>query len=38
VNGQYEDTVYTGAMKIVSTIVTGFALTANEIFEFGQVK
>ncbi|MFZ4557164.1 MAG: Uma2 family endonuclease, partial [Pseudanabaena sp.] len=32
VNGQYEDTVYTGAMKIVSTIVTGFALTANEIF------
>ena len=38
VNGQYEDTVYTGAMKIVSTIVTGFALTANEIFDFGQVK
>jgi Uma2 family endonuclease len=38
VNGQYEDTVYTGAIQIVSTVVNGFALTADEILEFGQVK
>jgi Uma2 family endonuclease len=38
VNGQYEDRVYTGVMKIVSTVVNGFALTANEILDFGQVR
>jgi Uma2 family endonuclease len=38
VNGQYEDTVYTGAMKIMSTVVAGFALSANEVLDFGQVR
>jgi Uma2 family endonuclease len=38
VNGQYEDRVYTGEMKIVSTVVNGFALTANEVLDFGQVR
>ena len=38
VNGQYEDTVYTGAMQIVSTVVTSFTLTADEILDFGQIK
>ncbi len=38
VNGQYEDRVYTGAMKIVSTVVDGFVLSANEVLDFGQVR
>jgi|688.fasta_scaffold356171_2 Uma2 family endonuclease len=38
VNGQYEDTVYTCAMKIMSTVVTGFALSAIEVLDFGQVR
>ena len=38
VNGQYEDTVYTGAMKIVSTVVAGFVLSTDEVLGFGQVR
>ncbi len=38
VNGQYEDSVYTGVMQIVSTVVTSFTLTADEILDFGQIK
>ncbi|ELS33146.1 MULTISPECIES: Uma2 family endonuclease [Pseudanabaena] len=38
VNGQYEDIVYKGAMQIVSTVVAEFALTANEVLDFGQLK
>lgn len=38
VNGQYEDTVYTGAMKIVSTVVAGFVLSADEVLGFGQIR
>jgi Uma2 family endonuclease len=36
VNGQYEDTIYKGDMKITSTVVSGFVLTATEILAFEQ--
>lgn len=38
VNGQYEDKVYTKDVQVVSTVVAGFTLTANEILSFGQIK
>ena len=36
VNGQYEDTLYTDDMPLVSTIVFGFKLSAAQILAFGQ--
>ncbi len=36
VNGQYEDTVYRGDKPIESTIVTDFALSADQILALGQ--
>jgi Uma2 family endonuclease len=36
VNGQYEDTVYTGDTPIKSTVVPGFDLSAASILAFGQ--
>jgi Uma2 family endonuclease len=36
VDGQYEDTVATGDNPIQSCVVESFALTANQIFNFGQ--
>jgi len=36
VNGQYEDTVYTGNTPIKSTIVPSFDLSATQILAFGQ--
>ncbi|YAG04291.1 Uma2 family endonuclease [Nostoc sp. DSM 114167] len=36
VNGQYEDTIYTGNTPLASTIVPGFKLSAAQILAFGQ--
>jgi Uma2 family endonuclease len=36
VNGQYEDTVYTGDISIKSTVVPGFDLSTADIMAFGQ--
>jgi Uma2 family endonuclease len=36
VNGQYEDTVYTGDTPIKSTVISGFDLSAAQILAFGQ--
>jgi Uma2 family endonuclease len=36
VNGQYEDTVYTGDTPIQSTVISGFDLSAAQILAFGQ--
>lgn len=36
VNGQYEDTVYTGNTPIQSTVVPSFDLSATQILAFGQ--
>ena len=36
VNGQYEDTVYTGDTPIQSTIALGSPLSASQIMAFGQ--
>lgn len=36
VNGQYEDTVYTGDTPIKSTVVPGFDLSAAQVLAFGQ--
>jgi Uma2 family endonuclease len=36
VNGQYEDTVYTGDTPIKSTVVPGFDLSAANVLAFGQ--
>jgi Uma2 family endonuclease len=36
VNGQYEDTIYIGDTKIISTVVNGFDLTVDDILAFGQ--
>ena len=36
VNGQYEDTVYTGETQLKSTIVSEFNLSVVQILEFGQ--
>ncbi|MEH2233986.1 MAG: Uma2 family endonuclease [Nostoc sp.] len=36
VNGQYEDTIYTGDTPLASTIVPGFKLSAAQILAFGQ--
>lgn len=36
VDGQYEDKIYTGDMAISSTVVDGFALTAEQVLTFGQ--
>ena len=36
VNGQYEDTLYTGDTPLLSTIVPGFKLSAAQILAFGQ--
>ncbi|AFZ33002.1 protein of unknown function DUF820 [Gloeocapsa sp. PCC 7428] len=36
VNGQYEDTVYTGDTPIKSTVVPSFDLSATQILAFGQ--
>jgi Uma2 family endonuclease len=36
VNGQYDDTVYTGDTPIKSTVVSGFDLSAANILAFGK--
>ncbi len=36
VNGQYEDTLYTGNTPLASTIVPGFTLSAAQVLAFGQ--
>jgi len=36
VNGQYEDTLYTGDTPLASTIVPGFTLSAAQMLAFGQ--
>jgi Uma2 family endonuclease len=36
VDGQYEDKIFTGDMAILSTVVDGFALTAEQVLTFGQ--
>ncbi|MEH1787982.1 MAG: Uma2 family endonuclease [Nostoc sp.] len=36
VNGQYEDTIYTGDTPLASTIVPGLKLSAAQILAFGQ--
>ena len=36
VDGQYEDKIFTGDMAISSTVVDGFALTAEQVLTFGQ--
>jgi Uma2 family endonuclease len=36
VEGQYEDTIYTGDMAISSTVVNGFTLTVEQVLGFGQ--
>ncbi|MEH2175051.1 Uma2 family endonuclease [Nostoc sp.] len=36
VNGQYEDTIYTGDTPLASTIIPGFKLSAAQILGFGQ--
>ncbi|MDZ8134760.1 MAG: Uma2 family endonuclease [Nostoc sp. DedQUE04] len=36
VNGQYEDTIYTGDTPLVSAIVPDFKLSAAQILAFGQ--
>jgi Uma2 family endonuclease len=36
VNGQYEDTIYTGDSILVSTIVPNFSLNPNQILAFGN--
>jgi Uma2 family endonuclease len=36
VEGQYEDTIYNGDMAISSTVVNGFALTAEQVLGFGS--
>ncbi|MBC7971252.1 MAG: Uma2 family endonuclease [Verrucomicrobia bacterium] len=36
VNGQYEDTLYTGDTPLASTIVPGFTLSAAQVLAFGQ--
>ncbi|MEA5622876.1 Uma2 family endonuclease [Nostoc sp. UHCC 0251] len=36
VNGQYEDTIYTGDTPLTSTIIPGFKLSAAQILAFGQ--
>ncbi|MFN6531126.1 Uma2 family endonuclease [Nostoc sp. ChiSLP03a] len=36
VNGQYEDTIYTGDTPLASTIVPSFKLSAAQILAFGQ--
>ncbi|MDX2242737.1 MAG: hypothetical protein NW224_18770 [Leptolyngbyaceae cyanobacterium bins.302] len=36
VNGQYEDTIYTGDTSLTSTVVPGFKLSAAQILAFGQ--
>ncbi|MEO0490366.1 MAG: Uma2 family endonuclease [Cyanobacteria bacterium J06659_2] len=36
VNGQYEDTVYTGSTPMQSTVVAEFSLSAAQVIAFGQ--
>jgi len=36
VNGQYEDTVYTGDTPIKSTVIPDFGLSAAQVLAFGQ--
>ncbi|MEH1939739.1 MAG: Uma2 family endonuclease [Nostoc sp.] len=36
VNGQYEDTIYTGDTPLASTSIPGFKLSAAQILAFGQ--
>jgi len=36
VNGQYEDTIYTGDTPLASTIIPGLKLSAAQILAFGQ--
>lgn len=36
VNGQYEDTLYTGDTPLASTLVPGFTLSAAQVLAFGQ--
>ena len=36
VDGQYEDTVFVGETRIESTVISGFELTAEQIFAFAQ--
>lgn len=37
-NGQYEDLIFTNDMSIISTVISDFALTANQILAFGKIS